>query len=61
MKRDCTAELRRASPSAKWPDRFSRREACKPKPESFLEIGTLMKLELTGEGATGDGGDWLDD
>lgn len=52
-----TEELRRPMPSAKCPDRFSRSVACRAKPESFLEEAPLEKLELMGEGATGDGGD----
>ena len=61
MKRECTAELRRVKPSAKWPDRFSRKETCRPKPESFLETGTLVKLDEIGDGAVGDGGDLPED
>lgn len=56
-----TEELRRARPSVKWPDRFSRRVACRANPESFLDEAPLEKLEAIGEGATGDGGDPLDE
>ena len=64
MKRDVTAELRRDMPSEKWPDRFSRSEACSAKPESFRNtpVGVMGKFVDTGDGAVvGDGGDALDD
>ena len=61
LKRDFTAELRRVSPSVKWPDRFSRREAWRPNPESLLDTGVLEKVDEIGDGAAGDGGEWLDD
>jgi len=48
-------------PSAKCPDRFSRSVACNAKPESFLDDAPFEKFELMGEGATGDGGDALDE
>jgi len=48
-------------PSAKCPDRFSRSVACNAKPESFLDDAPFEKAELIGEGATGDGGDALDE
>jgi hypothetical protein len=48
-------------PSAKCPDRFSRSVACNAKPESFLDDAPFEKAELMGEGATGDGGDALDE
>ena len=56
-----TDELRRLTPSAKCPDRFSRSVACSAKPESFLEAVPLEKVEDIGEGATGDGGECPDE
>ena len=56
-----TDELRRAMPSAKCPDRFSRKVACSANPESFLDCAPLEKLDPIGEGATGEGGDALDE
>jgi hypothetical protein len=48
-------------PSAKCPDRFSRKVACSANPESFLDCAPLEKLEEMGDGATGDGGEALDE
>lgn len=45
-------------PSAKWPDRFSRSDACNAKPESLRDTGVLGKLIETGDGiVVGDGGE----
>jgi hypothetical protein len=56
-----TEELRRPMPSAKCPDRFSRKVACSANPESFLDCAPLEKFEAIGDGATGDGGEALDE
>lgn len=47
-------ELRRDEAS-KWPDRFSRSEACRAIPESFRELGG--KWPEVGEWSLGEGGD----
>lgn len=59
MRSNPKEELRLAAMS-RCPDRFSRREACKPKPESFRETGVLGKDEERGD-TVGDGGEAVEE
>lgn len=53
-------EERRLPDPSKAPERFSLRAACNPKPESLRETGVDGKLEETGDGTVGDGGECRD-
>lgn len=46
---------------SKCPDRFSRREACSPNPESFRETGVVEENEEDSGDVPGEGGDLVED